>query len=180
MPAKLSARFVFGIAGFCSSRCLCAGPGRESTAACSTKCRAADYDRGVSGPVFAYDWVTRSGELRPDGGSLRMKFKDGWDYQILSRVNRQGLSLLGDTEKIVPLGRQRIAAIEDHGALTVTIKFPRGEDMLTISGYAPHRPKPKALQGKLNDTSYDPRTKIFRAQIAPAGSGEAILQVSPL
>ncbi len=33
----------------------------------------------ISGPVFAYDWVTHSGELLPDGGSLRMKFTDGWD-----------------------------------------------------------------------------------------------------
>ena len=133
----------------------------------------------MSGPVFAYDWVTHSGELLPDGGSLRMKFADGWDYQILSPVNRQGLALLGDTEKIVPLGKERIAAVADRGTLTVTIKFARGEDMLTISGYASDRPKFKALQGKLNDTSYDPQTKIFRAQTAPAGSGEAILQVIP-
>jgi hypothetical protein len=94
-------------------------------------------------------------------------------------VNRQGLALLGDTEKIVPLGKERIAAVEDRGTLTVTIKFARGEDMLTIAGYASDRPKFKALQGKLNDTSYDPQTKIFRAQTAPAGSGEAILQVIP-
>ena len=133
----------------------------------------------MSGPVFAYDWVTHSGELLPDGRSLRMKFADGWAYQILSPVNRQGLALLGDTEKIVSLGKQRIAAVEDRGTLTVTIKFARGEAMLTISGYASHRPKFKALQGKLNDTAYDPQTKIFRAQTTPDGSGDAILQVIP-
>jgi hypothetical protein len=133
---------------------------------------------GISGPVFAYDWVTHRGELLPDGGSLRMKFVDGWDYQILSPVNRRGLALLGDTDKIVSLGKQRIAAVEDHGALTTTIKFAHGEDVLTICGYASHLPKFKALQGKLDDTAYDQHTKIFRAQVAPARSGEAILQVS--
>jgi hypothetical protein len=106
----------------------------------------------------------------------------GWDYQILSPVNRRGLALLGDTEKIVPLGKQRIAAVDDHGALTATIEFAQGETILAISGYASHRiashrPRLKALQGKLNDTSYDPQTKIIRAQIAPAASGQAILQV---
>ena len=131
----------------------------------------------ISGPVFAYDWATHSGELLPDGGSLRMKFADGWDYQILSPVNRKGLALLGDTDKIVSLGKQRIAALEDHGTLTVTIKFAQDEDLLTISGYASHLPKLKALQGKLANAAYDPQTKIFRAQIAPAGSGQAILQV---
>jgi hypothetical protein len=131
----------------------------------------------ISGPVFAYDWVTHSGELLPDGGNLRMKFADGWDYQILSPVNRKGLALLGDTDKIVSLGKQRIAALEDHGSLTVTIKFAQGEDLLTISGYASHVPTFKALQGKLANTAYDPQTKIFRAQVTPAGSGQAILQV---
>ena len=132
----------------------------------------------ISGPVFAYDWVTHSGELLPESGSLRMKFTDGWDYQILSPVNPQGLALLGDTEKIVPLGKQRIAAIEDHGTLTVTINFAHGEEMLTISGYASQLPRLKVLQGKLNNTTYDPQTKIFRARVVPGGPGEAILQVS--
>ena len=93
-------------------------------------------------------------------------------------MNRQGLALLGDTEKIVPLGKQRIASVADHGALTETIKFAHGENMLAISGCASRRPGLKALQGKLNDTSYDPQSKVFRAQIAPADSGQAILQVS--
>ena len=132
----------------------------------------------ISGPVFAYDWVTHSGELIPSGGSLRLKFADGWDYQVLSPVNRRGLALLGDIDKIVPLGKQRIAALEDHGSLTVTIKFAHGEDLLTISGYAPHPPKLKTLQGQLANWAYDPQTKIFRAQIAPAKCGEAVLQVT--
>jgi hypothetical protein len=132
----------------------------------------------ISGLVFAYDWLTHSGELLPDGGSLRMRYADGWDYQILSPVNRKGLALLGDTDKIVSLGKQRIAALEDHGSLTVTIKFAHGEDLLTISGYASHPPKLKTLQGQLANSAYDPQTKIFRAQIAPAECGEAVLQVT--
>jgi hypothetical protein len=135
-------------------------------------------DLETSGPVFAYDWVTHSGELIPDGGNLRMRFADGWDFQLLSPVNSQGLALLGDTEKIVPLGNQRIATLEDHGTLMVTIKFAHGEDVLTISRFASHPPRLKALQGKLTNPAYDPQNKIFRARITPAGSAEAILQIS--
>jgi hypothetical protein len=132
----------------------------------------------ATGPVFAYDWGTHTGEVIPEGGSLRMKFEDGWDYQILSPLNPKGLALLGDTEKIVPLGKQRIRALEDRGTLTATIKFAQGEDVLTVSGYASQEPRFKALKGKLNKAAYDPQTKIFRAQVAPAGSGEAILRVT--
>jgi len=131
----------------------------------------------ATGPAFAYDWVTHSGEVIPGGGNLRMKFKDGWDYQMLSPVNRQGLALLGDTRRIVPLGKQRIAALEDRGALTAKIKFATGEDILTISGYAAGRPELKAVQGKLRKTDYDERTKIFEAQVSPDKSGEATLKV---
>ena len=133
----------------------------------------------ATGPVFAYDWATHSGEVVPDRGSLQMKFKDGWDYQILSPLNRQGLAFLGDTERIVPLGKQRVATLEDRGTLTASIKFAPGEDSLTISGYAARKPEVKVLKGKLDKAAYDTQTRIFQAQIAPAKSAEAILRVLP-
>ncbi len=133
---------------------------------------------GVSGQVFAYDWTTHTGEVIPDGGSLTMKFHDGWDYQILTPVNRKGLALLGDTEEIVPLGKQRIGRLEDRGNLTATIKFAPGEDMLAISGYASHQPKFKAFKGKVNNSSYDSQAKIFQAQVAPDSAGEVTLKIS--
>jgi hypothetical protein len=77
----------------------------------------------------------------------------GWDYQILSPVNRRGLALLGDTEKIVPLGKQRIAAVDDHGALTATIEFAQGETILAISGYASHRIAPGSKLSRANSTT---------------------------
>ena len=135
-------------------------------------------DLGTSGPVFAYDWRQHTGELIPSGGKLRMKFVDGWDYQILSPVNRKGLAMLGDTEQIVPLGKKRIAAIEDRGALTITIEFARGEDALPISGYASRRPKVKALKGKAKDMAYDPKTHVFQLQVASPEGGRAVVRVA--
>ena len=133
----------------------------------------------AAGPVFAYDWATHSGAVIPDRGSLQMKFKDGWDYQILSPVNRRGLAFLGDTERIAPLGKQRIATLEDRGTLTANVKFALGEDTLTVSGYAARKPEIKVLKGKLHKASYDVQTRMFQAQIEPAESGEAILRVHP-
>ena len=72
---------------------------------------------GVSGPVFAYNWVTHEGQLVSPGGSLKMKFENGWAFQVLSPVNRDGLALLGDTEKIATLGKARFAAVKDDGSL---------------------------------------------------------------
>ena len=135
-------------------------------------------DLDISGPAFAYDWVKHSGELIPADGNLQMKFEGGWDYQILSPVNRNGLALLGDVQQIVPAGRKRIAAVEDHGTLTATIQFADGEDALPISGYSLRRPKLKALKGKLENVAYDAETKMFKTQVVRGGSGEAILRIS--
>lgn len=133
----------------------------------------------VSGPVFAYDWVRHTAELIPANGNLQAKFENGWAYYILSPVNRGGLALLGETEKIASMGKQRVAALEDRGALVVaTVKFAPGEDAVTISGYAAHRPKAKATKGTLKNFSYDRDNKIFQAQLGPARSAEAILTVS--
>jgi hypothetical protein len=131
-----------------------------------------------SGPVFAYNWAAHTGEVIPAGGNLQLKFVDGWDYQVLTPVNKKGLALLGDIDQIVPAGKQRIAALSDHGSLTATVKFAPGEDLLTISGYASNRPKIKALQGKLTHATYEPKTDIFRAELAPDSSGQAVLRVT--
>jgi hypothetical protein len=136
-------------------------------------------DLGTSGPVFAYDWRQHTGELILPGGNLRMKFVDAWDYQILSPVNRKGLALLGDTEQIVPLGKKRIAAIEDRGTLTITIEFARGENTLPISGYASRRPKVKALEARRRTWRTTRRCACFSFKCRPRKVAEPWCELPP-
>ncbi len=131
----------------------------------------------LPGPVFAYDWVKHSDEVIPAGGSLRMKFEDGWDYQILSTVSREGLAMLGDTQQIVTLGRQRIVGRQDGGAIVATIKFAPGEKTRAISGYAVRRPVLKAISGEIKAVTYDERSGIFTSEVAPAPSQTASIQI---
>ena len=145
--------------------------------ATDTEFSVALAELGFSGPVYAYDWRAHTGTVVSAGGTLSAHFNDGFAYLILVPVNRQGLALLGDTEKIVPLGKQRIAALSDRGTLTATFKFAQGEHVRTISGYSADQPKIKALKGELKNVTYDSETKIFRAQVAPASSGEAVLKI---
>jgi len=145
--------------------------------ATDTEFSVALAELGFSGPVYAYDWRAHTGTVVSAGGTLSAPFRDGFAYLILVPVNRQGLALLGDTEKIVPLGKQRIAALSDRGTLTATFKFAQDEHVRTISGYSADQPKIKALKGELKNVTYDSETKIFRAQVAPASSGEAVLKI---
>jgi hypothetical protein len=135
-------------------------------------------DLGVSGPVSAYDWVMHKGEVVSRGETVHMKFADGWGYEVLAPINSKGLALLGDLKQIVPAGKQRIATLEDRGTLTATINFAPGEDVVAISGYAAHRPKIKALKGKLKSVAYDPKTELFDLQVASAKNRQAVIRVA--
>jgi hypothetical protein len=135
---------------------------------------------GVSGSVFAYNWVTHKGQIVPDGGSLHMEFTDGWAYQVLSPVSQKGISLLGDADKITPMGKARIvdASASADGAISVTIRFANGEKVQNISGYASHRPTIEALSGKIAKTDYDEVTHMFTAQVISSNSQQAEIQIN--
>ncbi len=134
---------------------------------------------GISGPVFAYNWVTHQGQPIPVGGNVHMEFKDGWAYEVLSPITSGGIALLGDTAQITPLGRARVSSLRQNGqSLTASIRFASRKSALTISGYASRRPVVKALSGTLAGVSYDQATHMFNAQVSPAKSREAIVQIS--
>jgi len=133
---------------------------------------------GISGTVFAYNWVTHEGRLVSPDGSLTMEFKDGWAFQVLSPVNRDGVALLGDTEKITTLGKARFAAVKDDGSLSATIQFASDEKVRFISGYAPHRPTITATAGMVETVSFGEQSHIFTAQVFPDGSHQAEILIS--
>ncbi len=134
---------------------------------------------GVTGSVFAYDWVTHQGRILPPDGSLNLEFQNGWAYQVLTPVTNSGLALLGDTGKIAPMGRAVVADLTASGSgLTATIQFARGEKTRTISGYASRRPAVKAVSGAVRGVTYSELTHIFTAQVTPDNSGTAKVRVA--
>jgi hypothetical protein len=136
-------------------------------------------DLGITGPVFAYNWVTHQGQLIPSEGSLKLEFQDGWAYQVLTPVTRSGLALLGETDKIAPLGRAIIANLSASGkALSATIQFARGVTSRTISGYASRRPAIKAVSGSVRHLTYNEQTQLFRVETTPNNSGLATIQIA--
>jgi hypothetical protein len=133
---------------------------------------------GISGSVYAYNWVTHQGRTIPANGSLHMEFTDGWAYQVLTPVTRGGLALLGEADKIAPLGRARVASLSESGnALSATIQFAKDEAPQTISGYALHRPRVKALSGIATDVKYDEATHIFTFEVGPGKSQTARIKL---
>jgi hypothetical protein len=134
-------------------------------------------DLGIGGPVYAWDWVARKGEPIPAGGTLAMRYRDGWSYEVLAPVNASGIALLGDTGKIVPLARKRFTAVSNRGAVEATIAFARGEKSVTVMGYAAHQPHIRALDGKAGDLRYDGATHLFSFTVSPNTRASARVRI---
>ena len=123
---------------------------------------------GVPGPAYEWDWVRGTGRPIPAGGSFAMRFRNGWAYSIVTPVGRDGLGILGDTDKIVPLAHERFPAVEDAEGAEITIAFAPGEEAVTVTGYAPARPAVRARRGSIDSLQYAAATHLFRVTAHPA------------
>jgi hypothetical protein len=132
---------------------------------------------GVTGPAYAWDWVRHTGRLIPAGGSFPMLFENGWAYEVVTPVGKDGIGLLGETDKIVPLAAKRFPTVTNGvtnaGNAHVTVIFAAGEATVTVTGYAKVRPEVHAERGTAGPVAYDGATHVFRVAVHPARGGHA-------
>ena len=73
-------------------------------------------DLGVTDPVVAYDWRTRTAEVLEAGGGWDVALAAaGWDYRVLAPLRPDGSALIGDVDLFAPVGDMRIAAVDAVG-----------------------------------------------------------------
>ena len=106
-----------------------------------------------------------------------MTFESGWAYTVLTPLQAaSGVALLGDTDKISPMGRARISVAAEHGAEThATVRFAAGEGPRTIAGYAAATPKIKAVKGAVSNMHYDDASHVFSVLVSPADDNQSVL-----
>lgn len=127
----------------------------------------------IRGAAYVWDWVLQTGRLIPAGGTFAMSFRSGWAYEVVAPVGQDGIGILGDTGKIVPLSRQRFAAVENSADARVTVAFAPGEDAVQLAGYAARRPALRAMHGSVGSMQYDSATHLFRVTVHPAAAAGA-------
>jgi hypothetical protein len=122
----------------------------------------------IRGPAYEWDWVRGTGRRIPAGGSFAMAFRNGWAYSVVAPVGQDGIGLLGDADEIVPLAGERFPAVRNSTDAEVTIAFARGEDAVTLAGYAATRPAVRATHGSVDSMQYAEATHLFRMTVHPA------------
>jgi hypothetical protein len=135
----------------------------------SIEMRFASDELGLTGPVYVYDYFAGAGRRLETNESFSAPLSQGASaFYVVAPVGESGIAFLGDNEKFVGTGRQRIASLHDKpGRLTVNVVFAEKETAVTLHGFAAAMPKVRVKSGRAGSVRYDAATGHFNAEIKP-------------
>ncbi len=124
---------------------------------------------GVNGPAYVYDYFSGTGELLPEKGAFSAPLaREAAALYVVAPVGKCGIAFLGDKDKFVGTGRQRIASLQDEpGKLTVEVILAATEKSVVLQGFAAAAPTAAVLTGEDDPLQYDPGTQRFTIVVRP-------------
>ncbi len=119
--------------------------------------------------MFVYDYFFATGNVVTPNDTLTLDFRRGsYCYEVLAPIGRSGIAFIGDTGKFVTCGKTRIENLVDtKDGLKATILLAKGEQSITICGYAPKMPQFLVYGGVLETGKYDRTSHIFSLILRP-------------
>ena len=86
---------------------------------------------------------------------------------LAAPVGRSGIAFLGDRDKFVGTGKQRIASLADRpGRLAVDALLAEAEKAVTFHGYAPAAPRVSVKGGRAGTVQFDSGSGHFSVDIS--------------
>jgi hypothetical protein len=134
-------------------------------------------DAGVEGQVYLYDYFTGQGQVAESADVLERQITGDVLYLVAAPVGPSGIALVGDLDQFVPMGKKRIPAMTDDGAVHLSVAFAPGESSRTITGYSPFRPVARSAQGGLVPINYSQTTHLFSVTLTPGPEGRASVTI---
>lgn len=128
---------------------------------------------GVTKQAYVLDLSTGRGNFWAPGALIEEEIgRQGYAYHLVSPVGRSGIALLGDLSKIVPTGKQRIAAVSDTAAdMKVTVEFAKGESAVTIQVACTAMPAVRSLAGDARLTAVPGSKSRYAIELHPTKGG---------
>jgi hypothetical protein len=122
---------------------------------------------GLDAPAYVYDYFAQTGRSLAAGGAFSATLpKSGMAFYVVSPVGKSGIAFLGDRDKFVGTGRQRISSLKDlPGKLTANILFAESETTVTLHGYAELAPKVSVESGHAGAVQFDAATRHFSVEV---------------
>lgn len=124
---------------------------------------------GFTNPVCIYDFFSGRAEKLAAGETFSGKLNGNAPaFYIVAPFGRSGIAFLGDRDKFVSTGRQRIVSMNDEpGRLQTQVAFAASETSVTLHGFAAAAPKVTVRGGHAGPIQYDTATQQFFVAINP-------------
>lgn len=137
-------------------------------------------DLGLAQPAYVYDYFANSGKRLGRAETFSAPLgQNGNAFYVVAPVGKSGIAFLGDADKFVGTGKQRIASLHDEpGKLSVNVLLANSEKSVVLHGYSATRPKATVIVGEDDDLQYDPATGHFTIEVK-ADNATPIDKTSP-
>jgi hypothetical protein len=149
---------------------------------------------GLKAGAVAYDWVRKTAVPVPAGGAVTIDFNghsrdegaektgapdaDTWGYVVVVPYAKDGIALLGDTNKFVTLADNGVSRwIRQGKAPAMVVDFGEDKEPRIVTGYAAARPKVESGDATASLSSYDAKSGIFRITVASPKAERALVSV---
>lgn len=124
---------------------------------------------GLDEPAYVYDYFAGTGQWFEAAGKISAALpKSGMLFYVVAPVGKSGIAFLGDRDKFVGTGKQRISSLQDSpGKLTANVVLAENETVVTLHGYAEVAPEVSVEAGQAGAVQFDTATKHFSVEIKP-------------
>ena len=122
---------------------------------------------GLNGAAYVHDFNSTAGTRLKAGGDFSAPLAENASaFYVIAPVGKSGIAFLGDKNKFVGTGKQRIASLHDEaGKLTIGVVLAENEKAVTLHGYADAEPKATVVSGLDDPVKYDPATHYFTVEV---------------
>jgi hypothetical protein len=135
-------------------------------------------DLGYVGPVYAYDYFGKRGARFDPADEMRQSIPDEGAYWIVVPIGASGTAFLGDPDKFVGAGRQRVASVSDDGVLRARLTLSDGETRVRLHGFSAARPLITAARQTIEDFTYDAESGLFEVALTRQFPGALDVEIA--
>ena len=119
--------------------------------------------------AYVYDYFAGTGQSLDQGASFSAPLGEGADaFYVVAPVGKSGIAFLGDKDKFVGTGKQRISSLTDEaGKLTIGVLLAENEKEITLHGFASSAPSAAIYSGLDDPLQYNSTTHYFTVIVKP-------------
>ena len=123
----------------------------------------------VPGTYYCYDYFAGTGEVLDQASPLLISVKGrDVDYIVIAPIGSSGMAFLGDADKFVGTGRERVASLRDEGAdLTADVILAANEQAVTLKVFAPAAPVVAVQAGEAGPVKPEGAAGLFTVDVKP-------------